>query len=578
MQPISKNKIFLYIVFVLASAIAAHSQDLDKIGKEDIFKYNGGLQVSSMAYNTQGMQNRRDPFFYTISANLNMTLFNVINIPLSAHYSKNNYDYTRPTFNHFGVSPSYKFLTVHAGYRSMQLSSYSLSGLTFLGGGIEINPKDIPVKFSAMYGKFAKAVPFKQESENYHSNNRFDRPGYKRMGYGGKVTIGKKNHTLDLILFKAKDDPNSIPEPGPEADIAPKENLVIGFHTRNKITERISLQAEYSLSALSRDMRLPERRMESFTYINNLGGLFSPRYSTSVNGVFTGSLSYSANSFSLGVNYKRVPPGYESLGTTYLTNDIQHVRLNIKKSFFKNQITLSGNIGSEQNNLDKSLKNTNKRIIGSANCNISLLNPLNISLNYSNFNSNTAPVNTTFRDTFKYVQVTKNYGANLSYQISDNKLAHNFNVNSNYQNVNTLNKTATRLDQRNTNTFNAVFSYSLSWIPVQINLFGSFNYNSFLPADQGKNVSYGPTLGGGKAFLEGKLRTRFNYSFQTNSSSATHDAKTHIVRVNSSYNISAHHNLRISVSMREQESKVVDQKEKSIREEYKARLTYSFNF
>lgn len=571
--------ILIFIFYTIGNIKTIHSQDLDNIGKEDIFKYNGSLQVSSMAYETQGMENRRDPFFYTINANLSFTLFNVVNIPLSAHYSKNNYDYTKPTFNHFGISPNYKFLTVHAGYRSMQLSSYSLSGLTFLGGGIEVNPKDLPVKFSAMYGKFAKAVPYKQEHENFNSNNRFDRPGYRRMGYGGKLTIGKNKQSVELIFFKAKDDPNSIPEPEAESGLSPKENLVVGFHTRNKITDRISLQTEYSLSALSRDIRLPERKMETFTYVNNLGGLFTPRYSTSVNGVFSGNLSYSTKSFSFGVNYKRVPPGYKSLGTTYLSNDTENIHLNVKKSIFDNNITLSGNIGTEHNNLDKSQKNTDKRIISSANCNINLFNPLNINLNYSNFNSNTAPVNTTFRDTFKYVQVTKNYGANISYQISNNKTTHNFNVNTNYQNVNTLNQTATKVNNRNTKTFNSIFSYSFNLTPLQINLLGSFHFNSFIPAGQAENVAYGPTIGGGKAFLESKLRTRFTYSFQTNSSSGNQNNKVHIVRINGSYNISTHHNIRFSMSMRNQHSKTQEEQQSSnITKEYKARLTYSFNF
>lgn len=570
------NIILLFVLCLAGNINMVNGQDLDKIGEDNIFKYNGGLQVSSMAYGTQGMENRQDPFFYTINANLNFTLFEAINIPLSAYYSKSNYDYTKPTFNHFGISPSYKSLTVHAGYRSMQLSSYSLSGLTFLGGGVEVNPEDLPIKFSAMYGKFGKAVPYEEGRENFSSNNRFDRPGYRRMGYGGKLTIGKNEQSVEFIFFKAKDDPGSIPDPDPESGLSPKENLVIGFHTRNKITDRISLQTEYTLSALSRDIRLPERKMETFTYVNNLGGLFTPRYSTSVNGVFSGSLSYSAQSFSFGVKYKRVPPEYKSLGTTYLSNDIENIHLNLKKSFFDNKITLSGNIGTEHNNLDKSQKNTNKRIIGSANCNINLFNPLNINLNYSNFNSNTAPVSTAFRDTFKYAQVNKNYGANLSYQISKNKLAHNFNINTNFQNVNTLNLTATKVNNRNTKTFNSILSYNLNLTPLQINLLSSFHFNYFLPAGQEKNLAFGPTIGGGKAFLEGKLRTRFNYSFQINSTAEHQKDKEHIVRINSSYNISTYHNLRFSVSMRSKAFKDTGQKE--ISKEYKARLTYSFNF
>ena len=567
------------LIFLIAGISAGvYAQDLDEMSKEDIFKYNGGLNISVNGYGTRGMENRRDPLFYTINANLNLTLLNVVDIPVSAHYSKNDYSYSRPTFNHFGLSPNYKCVTLHLGYRSMQLSSYSLSGVTFLGAGVEIKPENFPLKFSGMYGRFAKGVPFKEDSTNTNSNNRFDVPGYERWGYGGKVTYKKNQQTFSLLIFKAADKPNSIPDPGPESGITPKENLVIGFSTKNTITEKISLNTEYNLSALTRDIRLPERITESFTYVNNLGSLFTPRYSTSVNGAFTGNLSYSAESFSLSLAYKRVAPDYKSLGTTYLSNDIENIHLNLQKSFFDNKLSLSGNLGTERNNLNGNLKNTNQRIIGGINCNIGFFKSLNISFNYSNFNSSTSPAATTLRDTFKYVQVSENYGINTSYQLSGKQYSHNFTLNTTLQTVNTLNRTATRLKERNTETFNTTLTYNFSVNSIKLNLNAALNYNYFQTAGQGKNIAYGPTLGAGKTFFNNDLRTQCNYSLQKNSLPGDQNATKNILRLNGSYTITSAHSLRFSMSMMARSFDQTKDKENPNQNEYKARITYNFNF
>ena len=572
------QKLLIYLIALFnLFAVNTYSQNLESIGTEDWFKYKGGLSLNTTAYNSVGMDNRRDPYFWGLDANLNFTLFNIINVPLTAHFSKDNNTYSHPVYNHIGVSPTYKYITVHAGYRSMQLSSYSLSGLTFLGGGIEIKPEKSLVKFSAMYGRFAKAVAYKVDSQYVASNNRFDIPGYERWGYGGKLTIGRKDHIVDLILFKAKDDINSIPDPGEDSGIKPMENLVIGFNTKNKITEKISLQTEYSLSAFSRDTRVAERKMETFTYVNNLGGLFTSRYSTTVNRAYSINLNYSGETFSAGVVFKHIDPEYQSLGTTYMSNDLENIYLNLKKSFLKNGISLSGNIGQERNNLNNNLNATNKRVIGSVNCNVSLFNPLNVTLSYSNFNANTLPVATIMQDTFKYVQVTENYGINASYQLSGEKLSHNFSVNAMVQTMNTLNRNATTVTNMNTEVFNTNLNYNLFWVKLKLNIMTSVSYNYFQPGEGLNNTTgWGPTVGLNKALLKNKMQTSVMYTYQNNQTFETSKTNMNILRINGSYKVTGHQSIRFSLSMMFRSN---DNNEEIIKqEEYNARLTYSYSF
>lgn len=574
------KKPYIFILFVLVFLkidFSSFAQNIESISTDDWFKYKGGLNLNSTAYNSVGMENRRDPFYWSIDANLNFTLFNIINIPLSAHYSKDNETFSHPVYNYIGISPSYKFITVHAGYRSMQFSSYSLSGLTFLGGGVDIAPENSWIKFSAMYGRFAKAVPYKADSVHVASTNPYDIQGYERWGYGGKLTIGREKHSVDLILFKAKDDINSIPDPGAESGLKPMENLIIGINTRNKITEKIALQAEYSLSAFSRDISVAERKMETFSYVNNLGGLFTPRYSTTVNSAYSIDLNYSAETFAVGVIFKHIDPEYQSLGTTYMSNDLENIYLNLKKSFFKNGLSFSGNIGQERNNLSNSLEATNKRVIGSVNCNVTLLNPLNITVSYSNFNANSLPVAITMQDTFKYVQVTENYGISASYQLSGEKFTQNLSLNTMVQTMNTLNQNATTVTDVNTEVLNTNLNYNLFWVKPKLNITTSLSYNYFQPG-QGinKTTGWGPTIGLNKGLLKNKIQASIMYTYQNNQTSGISETNMNVIRFNGSYKVTVHQNIQFSISMMFRSNNTNEEIKKQ--EEYNARLTYSYSF
>lgn len=104
----------------------------------------------------EGKDSRRDPYFWMVGANLNISVYG-INIPLSATISQQNKSFTQP-FNQYGLSPRYKDVTVHLGYRSMMFSNFSLGGSMFLGSGVEVNPKNSWVRVAAFYGRLVKPI------------------------------------------------------------------------------------------------------------------------------------------------------------------------------------------------------------------------------------------------------------------------------------------------------------------------------------------------------------------------------------------------------------------------------------
>jgi hypothetical protein len=153
----------------------ASSQDLEKIGKKDMLKVNGGLNASSVFYNANGIQNRRQPFTYFLNGNITANFIG-ISLPFTFNYSNNQINYSQP-YNIQSFNPTYKWIKGYAGITSMNFSPYTQSGHVFAGGGIELTPKNF--KFAALYGRFRKATPYDLEN-NSDANMLF-----KRLGWGG---------------------------------------------------------------------------------------------------------------------------------------------------------------------------------------------------------------------------------------------------------------------------------------------------------------------------------------------------------------------------------------------------------
>ena len=77
----------------------------------------------------------------------------------------------------------------------MNFSNYSLSGLLFLGGGVEYTPAKSWVKVYGMYGRLQKAI-----DNNTASNGTIAAtPAFERWGGGSKVLVGTGENNLGFV-------------------------------------------------------------------------------------------------------------------------------------------------------------------------------------------------------------------------------------------------------------------------------------------------------------------------------------------------------------------------------------------
>jgi len=143
---------------------------------------------------------------------------------------------------------TYKWATVHAGYRNVNFSPFTLAGHTFLGGGVELNPGKL--RLGAVYGRFNKAISSTLAEPDIL-------PSYKRTGYAVKVGYGKPGNYIDLVMLRAADDSASIQNVVPTAEqtVKPAENLVVGATSRLLILKHITVELDAAVSAYTRDVR-----------------------------------------------------------------------------------------------------------------------------------------------------------------------------------------------------------------------------------------------------------------------------------------------------------------------------------
>ena len=293
----------------------------DKVKKET--GVSGGIGYTSTFYDIKGASSQRPPHFWQISANLNIKA-GPINMPFSARFSPTGNDGTYPTVpTQIGMSPKYKAWTAHIGWRSVTFSDFSLGGNQFVGGGVEYQPEGGIIHVKALAGRFVK------------SNIEYDpnliivgTPAYERWGGGAQVIVGKADKNIGFHVFKAKDDPSSL-EGSDSLLITPSDNLVYGFTGKYPVSKSISLFGEYTISALTQDTRIEQGIQSGYSYLNNIGNAFYSNPTTIQKKAMNFGANFKIKEANLKLGYRRVDPGYRSLGAVFLNNDLEDVTANL---------------------------------------------------------------------------------------------------------------------------------------------------------------------------------------------------------------------------------------------------------
>jgi len=543
--------LFSYLMLGVTANISIYCQDLSSIGNKNPLSITGGISVNQIIYAVDGIENRRDPYSYYASGNVNLSLYGW-SIPISFAYSNQQGSFQQP-FNQYGLHPTYKWITAHLGYSSMNFSPYTLGGHLFLGAGVDASPGKF--KISAMYGRLRQAVrPDSLSSEV---------PSFKRMGYGIKAGYADGNNQLHLILFRAKDETNSIDYVPEEEEILPEENLVLSVIGSKELFERVVVNAEYAISGITKDTRAPKVGLDENKIFANVGKMFRPRLSSSYYNALNGGITYQARSFSLGIGYERIDPGYRTLGAYYFNNDLVSYTVNAATSLFSGKVSVAANVGLQEDNLDGEKVSTMERTVGSLNVGYAASERLNFSGSYSNFTTFTnirsqfVDINqlTPFDnlDTLNFTQISQNATLNTNYILRNTESRRqNLNLNLTFQDASDQQG---GVEQNSGSQFYmANASYSLSLVPKNLTITGAFNYNENR-ASQVKSTTLGPTLAINKSMMDRKMRLTLSSSWNESFTNGKQINRVVNVRASGGYTLKKRHNFNLNIVVVNRESK-----------------------
>jgi hypothetical protein len=531
---------FAFLLLLFAAQVT-RAQNLESIGKKDPLKITGGISLSQIFYTSKGIESRRDPYSYFASGNVNFSLYGW-NVPLSFSLSNRNVAFQQP-FNQYSLHPTYKWVTAHIGYTSMSFSPYTLSGHLFQGAGVDLTPT-AKLKFSAMYGRLLKAV-------EPDSLNPAILPAFKRMGYGLKASYGDGKDFAEAILFHASDQMSSIAYVPENENIRPQENLVMSIAAGKSIFKKILARAEYATTAITGDTRA-----ESAPSVNWIAKtpLYTPRTSSSYYHALKASLMYQGDAYNVGLGYERIDPQYRTLGAYFFNNDLENITINAATSLFQGKVNVSGNVGTQRDNLDNSKISTMRRVVGSATVTYAPSQRFNLTTSYSNFQTFTN-IRSQFvsinqltpydnLDTLKFTQVSQNATIAALYTLqADKTRRQNININLTVQDA--ADKQANLPQNSGVRFYNANTAYSLSLIPQNTTVSVSFN----LSMNDGAGINsktLGPTLAINRSFFDKKLRTTLSASKNDSYNNGSHVSSILNGRFMGSTTIKKKHNLNLS--------------------------------
>ncbi len=424
---------YMLAVLLLSGSLAGTAQDMEQLfsGDRDSsgfwkrfisgepFSIQGNYGASFRSYTASGVSNRQTPFNSTIYGNATAQVYRItipvnfiinnldeVSHPFSRDYFRGMLTNQRNRLSRLGISPYYKWIKVHAGHRYMSFSDYTLSNHNFLGGGVELTPGKF--RFAAMAGRLAKAEPVDLALD------RPNLPVYRRAGWGVKVGYGTQTDYIDLILFNAKDAPNSLgaalhPETG--ESVLPAENIVLGIKAQKQLIRNLSLDLEASRSGHTRNIEDP--RVEGpgggWSFDNRL---FARRTSTVYGNALSANIRYKINKIQVGAGYQRIDPQFRTFGAYFFNDDLENYTCQVAGYGIRN-FSFSGSFGLQRNNLDRSRAASYRRLIGSLNLNYQL-NTWIMGVNYSNFQSAVNYVLSEQLDSLRVVIVTSDASVNVS--------------------------------------------------------------------------------------------------------------------------------------------------------------------
>ena len=555
--PTSLRRILLLTALLLLGMKPSYAQNIEEVlafRKKTPFKISGSISARATLFSSRPSEARQS-FTYQLTGAVNLSLNELLNIPLS--FNLNNYgaNFSYPSLpNRLSLHPSYKWVKAHIGDVSMSFGPYTLNGHQFTGLGVELSPGRWQV--SAMAGRLLKRV-------DADPNIPSLQVGYERWGYGLKTRYEGSTFALGGTVFAARDRDGRISFDIDALGIYPKGNIALGIEGSLSLIKDLKLSLEYGLSRMQQDLRSAE-----VSYYHALKA----------------DVSYSFVGNTLGVGYERIDPGYATLGAYYFNNDYENLTLNYSRSFFDSKLSLALSGGLQRDDLMGQKQEHNKRFVGSAQVGFTPSEALSASVSLSSFqsyrnlkssfdyiNARTPYDNL---DTLQFTQLSHSLDADISWRLKQSEAqTQTLSATLSYQEAADRQGRYIQPGQL-TRFMNLGTSYSLDLSALDLTFTGGFNVSNNY-ADRKAVLTLGPSLSLAKRFLKKQLSTGLSLSYNETQEAGHRLAQVYNLRATAGYRFWGKHSLNASVAYQERKLRHAVS---SPRSSFTSELSYSYSF
>lgn len=555
--PTSLRRILLLTALLLLGMKPSYAQNIEEVlafRKKKPFKISGSISARATLFSSRPSEARQS-FTYQLTGAVNLSLYELLNIPLS--FNLNNYgaNFSYPSLpNRLSLHPSYKWAKAHIGDVSMSFGPYTLNGHQFTGLGVELSPGRWQV--SAMAGRLLKRV-------DADPNIPSLQVGYERWGYGLKTRYEGSTFALGGTIFAARDRDGHISFDLDALGIYPKGNIALGIEGSLSLIKDLKLSLEYGLSRMQQDLRSAE-----VSYYHALRA----------------DVSYSFVGNTLGVGYERIDPGYATLGAYYFNNDYENLTLNYSRSFFDSKLSLALSGGLQRDDLMGQKQEHNKRFVGSAQVGFTPSEALSASVSLSSFqsyrnlkssfdyiNARTPYDNL---DTLQFTQLSHSLDADISWRLKQSEAqTQTLSATLSYQEAADRQGHYIQPGQL-TRFMNLGTSYSLDLSALDLTLTGGFNVSNNY-ADRKAVLTLGPSLSLAKRFLKKQLSTGLSLSYNETQEAGHRLAQVYNLRATAGYRFWGKHGLNASVAY---QGRKFRHAVSSPRYSFTSELSYSYSF
>ena len=554
-----------FSVLCLVSCVSfLKSQDLGNVTKANPFEIHGVANGSVGYYSTSSFNSSRKPYSYSIMLAPTLSVYGV-QIPFNFTFTEGSKNVKNP-FAQFGINPYYKWAKGYFVYTNMSWSPTTLNGKTFLGAGVEINPSLF--RFGAFYGILNPAV-----KENLLGPNA-QQPQFKRRGWGLKIGVGNENNYFDFIWLHGKDVSNSIPKPTDtlnQLNYTPAENAVFGIKSHQAFLKKKNLiwDLDAAASAYTRD-----NNSQLIDIGNGIGTKFlqaaiPPKLSTSYAWTAHTNITYKAEKYSLGFDYNRIQPEYQSMGVDYMMNDQEKISLNQSFVAAKKKVSVSFAEYYQHDNLNKRKAVKTNRTGLSANIALNINKNFGASVSYNNYVTFQTKGTKELKDSTKIMQLQNTIVFAPHYTIVNTKMVHNIYGAISYSRLDDLNKITSQFSKNSTTNTN--IGYSLSVTKIAFSFAPSFNI-LYAENQLSKLLSVGPTFSFSKSLMKGKLSVNTSIGFIASQQNKVWSNKTLTNNIGFNYRITKNHAVKFNNNI------MYSKYATGATHEYKGSVTYTYTF